>query len=422
MTNVHRACRMTNAENLPRVAEWLLFVCVILLAPACQSNAASETHLKLSGAIEATQVDVVAEVGGRVIEMAADEGDAVEVDQAVVKIDDASLAVQVKQAAAALAAAEANLAQVKAGARREAIQAAEAAVTQAQADRDGAELALKNARRALDDPQQLLAQIDAARTGVKQAEQGVVVAQSNVDQARWWRDLYSEGDPRRETRDKQLAIAERELAAAHAQLDGAQAQLAALDAMRRRPVTVEAQVNGARGAYSMTLASLAVAEASLAELTAGPLAEDVALAEAQVHQAQAALDLAQAYLSRAVLRAPIAGVVSSESIHVGETAQPGAVLLTLSNLDDVKIVVYVPQSQLPHVQLDEQVQVSVDAYPGEVFTGEVVAIARQAQFTSRDTQLAEDRANVVFAVKIRLPNADHRLKPGMTADVVIELE
>jgi len=105
---------------------------------------------------------------------------------------------------------------------------------------------------------------------------------------------------------------------------------------------------------------------------------------------------------------------------VGETVQPGATLMTVSNLDEVTLVVYVPQTQLPRVRIGAPAQMLVDAYPGQTFTGQVFFIARQAQFSSRDIQEQADRANVVFAVKIRLSNADHRLKAGMNADAVIE--
>jgi HlyD family secretion protein len=85
------------------------------------------------------------------------------------------------------------------------------------------------------------------------------------------------------------------------------------------------------------------------------------------------------------------------------------------------MIIYVPQAQLPRVQIGMPVKVYVDAYPNEVFNAEVVNIALQAQFSSRDTQNQEDRANIVFAVKVRLPNAAGRLKSGMTADAELEL-
>jgi len=83
---------------------------------------------------------------------------------------------------------------------------------------------------------------------------------------------------------------------------------------------------------------------------------------------------------------------------VGEIAQPGASLFSIVNLDTLDMTIYVPQDQLPRVQIGAPVKVYVDAYPGEVFAGEVVNIAQQAQFSSRDTQNKEDRTNIVFAV------------------------
>ena len=144
------------------------------------------------------------------------------------------------------------------------------------------------------------------------------------------------------------------------------------------------------------------------------------LAEAQVRQAQASLKLAQAYQSRAQIEAPLTGMVAQRSGQMGETTQPGATLLSIVNLDTLEMIIYVPQTQLPRVQIGAPVKVSVDAYPNEAFSGEVVNIAQQAQFSSRDTQNKEDRANIVFAVKVRLPNVDRRLKSGMTADAELE--
>ena len=410
---------MHNAIGNTRYAVRVLLALVVILVSGCQANSGSNS-LVLNGVMEATQATVVAEVGGRVVEIAADEGDAVEMSQALVKLDDATFQVQVKQAQAGVSAAEANLARVKAGARSEEIAAAKAALAQAQAERDGAALAFQDAVVIRNNPQQLLAQIDAARTGVRLAEQNVAVAESKLGEARWWREFHDDTKGLKYSLNKQVAIAQREQEAAQAQLDGAKAQLAALEAMRRESVTLNAQVNAALCGYSMTLASVPVAQAALAELQAGPTPEEVALAEAQLHQARAQLKLAQAYLDRATVRAPMTGIVASRSAHVGETIQPGAALMMVMNLDEVSVVLYVPQVQLPRVRVDMPVQVKVDAYPGQVFTGQVASIARRAQFSSRDTQAREDRANMVFAVKVRLPNADHRLKAGMTADATIQ--
>ncbi|MBN1889496.1 MAG: efflux RND transporter periplasmic adaptor subunit [Thermoflexales bacterium] len=387
-----------------------------------QAPSAGAGELRLDGVIEGQQARVVSEIDGRVVDLKADEGEAVQAGAVLARLDDAALQVQVKQAQAALGAAKANLAQIKACARSEDVAVARAALDKAIADREGARLGLENAQAILANPQQLLAQIDSANTSVKLAEQAVVVAQAKLAEARWWRDFYDDDAGRRESLDKEIAIAARELEAAQAQRDGTRATLGALSTMRRTPLALQAQVNNARSAYSMTLAGVLVAEAGLAEIEAAPRSEDIALVEAQLHQAQARLKLAQATLARAALRAPLTGLVASRSVHVGETIQPGLALMSIVDLEQVTLVVYVPQDRLPRVQLGAPAHVYVDAYPGEAFGGTVTDIAGQAQFSSRDTQAREDRANVVFAVKIRLPNLGHRLKAGMTADAVIETE
>jgi HlyD family secretion protein len=408
------------AWRVVRKAHYTLLV-TLLLVTACQTNSGSGASNRFSGVLEGTKANVVAEVGGRITEIAVEEGDTVTQGQPIVTLDDAALQAQVKQAQAALSAAEANLAEVKAGTRREAIEAAEAALQQAQAERAGAALTVSNTLQIRDNPQQIDAQVDAARSGVALAEQNVAVRQTLLAEARYRRDFFNSDKSKAETLDKQIAIAQKNLEAAQAQLNGARAQLNALHAMRSNPITIQAQVNQARSAYSLTLASEAVAAANVIELKAGPTPEEIALAEAKAVQAQAGLKLAQAYQSRAQIAAPLTGMVAQRSGHVGEIAQPGTSLLSIVNLDTLKMIIYVPQDQLPRVQIGAPVKVYVDAYPGEIFAGEVVNIAQQAQFSSRDTQNKEDRTNIVFAVKMRLDNADGRLKSGMTGEAELEL-
>jgi len=56
-----------------------------------------------------------------------------------------------------------------------------------------------------------------------------------------------------------------------------------------------------------------------------------------------------------------------------------------------------------------------------VFVGHVQSIAGEAEFTPRNVQTQEERVNLVFAVKVRIPNSDGALKPGMPADATIHL-
>ena len=94
-------------------------------------------------------------------------------------------------------------------------------------------------------------------------------------------------------------------------------------------------------------------------------------------------------------------------------------MLTLGDLDEVTLTVYVPEDQLGRVRLGQSVDVRVDTFPDRVFQGQVVAIAHEAEFTPRNVQTQEERVNMVFAVDVSIPNPDHLLKPGVPADAVI---
>ena len=103
-------------------------------------------------------------------------------------------------------------------------------------------------------------------------------------------------------------------------------------------------------------------------------------------------------------------------MHVGELAIPGVPVVTLANLDTVELTVYINASQFDKVALNQEVAVSVDSFPGKTFTGTVIHIANEAEFTPRNVQTREERVNLVYAVKIQLDNPDLDLKPGMPAD------
>ncbi len=99
--------------------------------------------LAASGIIEADEVSVTAEMGGRVAEVLADEGDSVEEGDVLIRLDEALLLAQMAQAEAASETAQAALAQLDAGASDENVRRAEALVGQAEVVRDGARQALK---------------------------------------------------------------------------------------------------------------------------------------------------------------------------------------------------------------------------------------------------------------------------------------
>ena len=124
-------------------------------------------------------------------------------------------------------------------------------------------------------------------------------------------------------------------------------------------------------------------------------------------------------MEKTSIRSPMDGVVYRRSIRVGEVATPGAVLMTVGKLDQVELTLYVREGDIGRVRVDQPVSVQVDSFPGEIFQGRVSFIASKAEFTPRNVQTQKDRLNLVFAVKVKIPNPDLRLKPGVPADATI---
>jgi HlyD family secretion protein len=394
----------------------LLFVVLLV---GCSSNAA-DGAIVASGFIEGKEVTIASEVSGRIAEMLVDRGDTVKEGDVLARLDGTALESQRAEAAAGLAAARANLARVQAGTRPEEIAAAQAALAQAQAERDGAAQAVVHAQEVISTPLSLDAEIDAARTQVRLAEQNVEMAKANLQETELWHGLHiGEGGDSERAWDLQLQASQDALTQAQAELTGAQRYLSALLAIRADPLELEAQLHAAETEYNLAKAQVVTAQAALGELQAGPTEEEVAIAEAQVRQPEAAVHMVDAQIAQLTLTAPMGGIVTSRSAHVGETTTAGAPLPTIANLDEVTLVIYVPENRVGQIGLGQEVEVEVDSFPGQVFVGHVASIAGEAEFTPRNVQTQEERVNLVFAVKVTIPNPDLVLKPGMPADATI---
>jgi multidrug resistance efflux pump len=86
----------------------------------------------------------------------------------------------------------------------------------------------------------------------------------------------------------------------------------------------------------------------------------------------------------------------------------------------VKLTIYVPETQIGQIKIGNEFPVKVDSFPDKTFTGKVIFIATQAEFTPRNVQTKTERVNTVFAVKLQIPNANADLKPGMPADALLK--
>ena len=195
---------------------------------------------------------------------------------------------------------------------------------------------------------------------------------------------------------------------------------AAILAARTLLVAAEERVQAAQ----MRLAALQTGENSLKVLAANAVyAQALAAADqaAQaVAQAQASLDLLDTQISKLTVTAPTDGIILSRLVELGEVLSPGAPALQLGELDPLTITVYVPESELGGLALEQTAILAVDSFPGETFNAVITHIADQAEFTPRNVQTVEGRKSTVFAVKLQVANPDGRLKPGMPADVTFE--
>jgi HlyD family secretion protein len=142
--------------------------------------------------------------------------------------------------------------------------------------------------------------------------------------------------------------------------------------------------------------------------------QDMAASEARVAQ------IAER-ISKSRISAPFAGTVLATYARAGEYVQPGQPLFRLASLDTLTLRAYVTEPQLAQLKLGQRVQVSVDRGEGGRLTmpGVVSWIASKAEFTPTPVQTRDERADLVYAVKILVPNRGGALKIGMPADFAL---
>jgi HlyD family secretion protein len=431
--------------------------------------------LVASGFVEAQEVLVTTSRGGRIVALHAEEGDEVQEGQALAELDSALLLAAIESAEADLRMAEAGLALVKAGARQETIDHALAQLEQARTAAEAARVGWEDAQAMADDPQDLELALLAAQARLavlgyqtRQTEAAANAAQASRDFAdaalglmedvephtEWMlvgelppgvpvpdgykvevengvRKLYARvriavpADQMMEARLQQAAAAYQAWTAwtgaaqANVALEGAEEYAALLALQAANPLSLEARASAARAQHEIAAAAVGLAEARVAGLRMGATPEQIAAAEAQVEIARAALQALQVQMEELRLQAPISGLVLERPVQVGELALPGGALFSLADLDRLSLTVYVPEDQVGRVQLGGEVVVTVDAFPDRAFPGRVTYISSEAEFTPRNVQTQEERVNMVFAVKVELPNPGHLLKPGMPADAIL---
>jgi HlyD family secretion protein len=310
-----------------------------LLAIACLVLGCGDpgTGVRASGMIEMDEVDVASMVGGRLVRLAAEEGDTVRAGDTLAVLDREEVAAAFRAQFAEAERAAAQSQEVRTGPRAEEVRRARAELANASAQ---LELAEKEWGRAQN-----------------------LVSEGVLPQADW--------DRARSARETALA-----------RRDAAAEQLGLLEAGSRRE-----QITAAREAAAAARAQLVAARSRLGEL---------------------------------ILTAPIPGVVLLKNFEPGELVQPGQAVLTLGDPDSLWIRVYVAAPEIGRVRLGAPVEVHLTGFGKRGFPGRVVEIATRAEFTPRAALTEEERANLVFGVKVALAPSAGVLKAGLPADAIIE--
>lgn len=426
---------------IPAIVIVVLLVALSIYFIITQTTGADETALTASGTIEATQVNVAPEISGKVTEVLVDEGQTVGMNDPLLRLDPSLLTAQRAVASAAVDSANAALssAQTKYDQTLQAALAAQADQrakdwqTSApsefdqpnwyieQSDQIGAaQTELESAQSARDDAQvqlnKVINRLDAAdyleaEKKLAEARAAFVIAKQVKDQAGKASDNTGLLDAAQDYYDEALA----DLEDAQEEYDDLLDTEAAEDVeYARGRVLVAQQRYDAAYARLLTLQTGAESPAVIAA------AKEVDKAKSALAQAEASLALVDAQIAKLTVHAPINGVVLTRNIEPGEFVQPGATTLTIGNINELTITVYIPENRYGEISLGQFATVTVDSFPDVTFDATVIQIADKAEFTPRNVQTVEGRSSTVFAIKLRVEDPEGKLKIGMPADVVFK--
>jgi len=257
----------------------------------------------------------------------------------------------------------------------------------------------------------LLARLEDAdfRQRVRIDEAAVAVRQSNLA-------LTLAGTREQEVKASQQAVIDAQADLTEKKLDSNRAQqLFAKDEISAQDRDLAAT------ALKRSDAALKSAEQRYNEAVEGSRKEDVAIARANLNEADANLGLSRIDESYTTLRAPSAGVITVREAELGEVVAPGSPVVTLADLDHLWLRAYVAETDLGRIHWGQDANVTTDTYPGKRYHGRISFISPEAEFTPKSVQTSEERVTLVYRIKIDIDNPNHELKPGMPADAHLEL-
>jgi HlyD family secretion protein len=390
---------MENPDGGEGMKKALIVLPVLILAGAAAvviyQRATSEAEappgiIRVSGAIELTDVALGFKMAGRVETRPAAEGMQLSAGDLVARLESQDLAQNVALREAEVAAAQAQLAELLAGSRPEEKAEAAAAVEQARAR---------------------LRELEAGSREAEKAE-----ARASLERAKAEAERLALEFERQKRLFAERVVSAESYQAAQAGYIAAQTQ--AREAEARLNLVLEGPREEQK---EQARAALHQAQERAALVEKGPREETVAIARARLAQTQAQLRIEQIRLGYATLRAPFGATVLSENLEAGEYALPGVPVVTIGDLNKVWLRAYINETDLGRIRLGQPVDVTTDTWPDKVYKGRITFISAEAEFTPKNVQTHKERVKLVYRVKIDVENPNEELKPGMPADGAIHV-
>ena len=200
-----------------------------------------------------------------------------------------------------------------------------------------------------------------------------------------------------------------EIRSARAQAENAERERERWKALVEKGVAPQQQ-------YDAAATQAKTAREALLELERGTRPEDIAAAKATLEAEERQLGYLERQRAESVVKAPVAGVIESMELRPGDLVAPNQPVARMLEPSQIWVRVYVPEPQLGRVRVGQQARIKVDTYPDREFSGKVVEIRTQSEYTPRNVQTLDQRMDQVFGVKIAI-DPTPEVKPGMAATV-----
>lgn len=221
-------------------------------------------------------------------------------------------------------------------------------------------------------------------------------------------------------RPAEVARAEAELQASVSEAERAAADLMRLEPLAAHGTISRQQLDGARAVARTTASRRDAARASLDLLNAGARPERQAAAAEDARAAQAAAAVIRATSNDLVLVAPVSGVVTNRLVEPGEVLAAGQSAVTLGQPGRPWARFYVSQQALLHIRIGDSLSAHIDD-DSTVYRGRVAAIASKAEYTPRVALTDQERADLLFGVKLEFVDTTGRLKAGLPITVTLPI-